>query len=93
MCKLLYAERLVYFAYRGAEEVNEIQKKVGDEKPVHEDDENSAKQLEEKEPEDKVCVFRFFGSLLSNLQPTISLVIGFSCGLNINLYFACLPNQ
>ncbi|XP_023520986.1 RGG repeats nuclear RNA binding protein A-like [Cucurbita pepo subsp. pepo] len=37
----------------GAEEVNEIQKKVGDEKPVHEDDENSAKQLEEKEPEDK----------------------------------------
>lgn len=83
--QILYAERLVCFAYRVTEEVNESEKKLGDEKPVHEDDtagvniESSAKESEEKEPEDKVCVVRFFGRLHLNLQPTISLVIGFSC--------------
>lgn len=65
MFELLYAKRLACFAYRVAEEANESQK-LGDEKPVHEDDtagvntENPAKESEEKEPEDKVCVVRFF---------------------------------
>ncbi|XP_022156969.1 RGG repeats nuclear RNA binding protein A-like [Momordica charantia] len=47
------------FSEVAEEVVNETEKKVGDEKPVHEDDtagvntENSAKESEEKEPEDK----------------------------------------
>ena len=51
---------------RAAEEaVNETEKNMGDEKPLQEDDtggvnpENSAKEPEETEPEDKVSMFSF----------------------------------
>ncbi|XP_038875941.1 RGG repeats nuclear RNA binding protein A-like [Benincasa hispida] len=60
-----------------AEGVNESEKKLGDEKPVHEVDtagvntENSAKESEEKEPEDKEMTLEEYEKLLEEKRKTL----------------------